>query len=477
MDIVGDSQSSEEELADLDVPRLKNSIYNHQDDISFTNSSSSSDSDNVTASDDDDDGYNTDTMEENVSNSLRPAVDQILKRVRQSSTKIALRRNDNQLGNNHADMGSGVKDKDHITLSQFNLGDSFDFNVIEKLNQLNKLSDMINTNNNNNNNKNDNNKPDFDIDGSKELINQLKKQYKLKLSKNNVILDPDTIDMICYDKTGKYKDWYFITNNSRDQLITTDLQNFFISIGVDKNMLSEDFCIDDSLLNELDPYCVIFEPGYILQEFSNLLQHANDMNTAPNDNFFKWWLYLILDKTIFNSIQCDILWCNSILNIFIKKYGSIEKLIQLYWKYVQSNTNRYYLLYRLTLLIPILKKHFINDIFKNDPKLLINQFDTLYDSQNFKDLLYFILFIHGSEMYPIGSDISITNNDIEGGDIIENDSAVNNKALSGIVENDQYSPQLIIQYFKDCITDSSSDQQCAREIPIILGILKLFAFQ
>lgn len=80
-------------------------------------------------------------------------------------------------------------------------------------------------------------------------------------------------------------------------------------------------------------------------------------------------------------------------------------------------------------------------------------------------------------MYPIESDTSITNNDIEGDDLIETTSNVNSKASNNIVKNDQYSPQSIIQYFKDCIIDYSSDQQCAREILIILGILKLFAFQ
>lgn len=481
MDIVGDSQSSEEEFTDLNVFQLKNSTYDYQNDLSFTSSSSISDSDDATSGDngtdkDENDNYTTDAINENDNTSLKPAIDQILKRVKKSSNKIALKRNNKYSRKNHGNISYGMKDKNHITLSQFNLGDSFDFKVIEKLDQLNKLSNMINTNDNNNKYKNDY-KPAFDTYGSKESISQLKKQYRLKLSKNNINLAPDTIDMICYDKTGKYKDWYFITNNSQDQLVTSNLENFLLSIGVDKDMLSGDFYIDDNLFNELDPYCIIFEPGYILQEFANLINHMNDTNKIFNDNIFKWWLYLILDKTIYNSVQCNIFWCTSILNIFIKKYGSIDKLIQLYWRYIRSNSNRYYLLYRLTQLLPILKKYFIDDLFKSDPKLLINQFDILYDSHNFKDLLYFILFIHGSKMYPIESDTSITNNDIEGDNLIETTSNVNSKASNNIVKNDQYSPQSIIQYFKDCIIDCSSDQQCSREILIILGILKLFAFQ
>ena len=473
MDILGDSQSSEEDLTHLDAFKWKDNTYDREDDISFSDSSDSS------SNNDDSRDHAHDILEGKVSNPLEPAVDQILKRVKKSSDELALKRNDMLSKKDDTDsVGSKSKDKNHITIARFNLGDSFDSKVIEKLNQLNKVKDIINTNNNNNDNNStheNSNKSILSIDDSKESINELKKQYKLKLSKNNITLDPDTIDMICHDKTGRYKDWYFITNNGQEQLVTNSLKEFLLSIGVDESMLYDDFYINDGLLNQLDPYCIIFEPDYILEEFSNLLEHVD--GSKYNDNYFKWWLYLILDKTIYNSLLCNIFWCNDILNIFLKRYGTLQNLVKLYWKFIQLNENKYYLLYRLTRLLPKLKPYFVVDIFQNDQTLLINQFDSLYDSQNFKDLLYFILFIHGSEMYPIGIDTSITNNDVEGDDILENDS-IDNKALgNNNVKNDQYSPQSIIQYFKDCIIDASSDQQCAREIPIILSILKLFSFQ
>lgn len=443
-DVLGDSQSSGDELSDFEI-RKWNYSSNKDDDIILSSSSSESDVSNTAI----------DISARRARSSLDPILSSVeesskaTRALRATSVPVPLKKNDGDL-----------------SITTFNLGASFDSKVADKVQQLKNAHQLIEEGLSHTQDSN----PQTDIVTPEETVREMKKRYRSKLEQNKMLdnVDHDLINIMCRDETGRYRDWFFITKNSKDDNIPTgNILVFLTSIGVDPIMLEDDFHLVDVDVNELDPYPMIHHPDYILQEFNK---------TPIHDNSFKWWLLLILDKTIYNSLGCNLSWCQEMVEKFAKQHGSMKKLVELYWQYIRLNERKYYMLYRLTRIVPTLKPIFIKDMFQNDLKQLVKQFDMLFDAQNYKDLLYFILFIYGSELYPIGN-----SSNLEGDDDGAVSEAMNLYSdIDTILKDKPVKPnesQSISQYFKDCIIDVSSDGQSAREIPIILSILKLISFQ
>lgn len=455
-EVLGDSQSSDDELGRVDLPTWKDNNYNNEDlDLSDSDSDSGRetstdiwDANNIHEDEDKDPTY---TVKGN--KSVQSAVDQILQRVQRSSSSRSSISRRPAINRNNIRGSSQKNDPGQIEITKSNLGDSFDSKISDKVKQLNRVHEVM---------ESSIHPPSSSNDNKHRSIHDLKKQYIATLEGNQAVLDPTLIDIICRDETGRYRDWFFITKNSKPEIDISTNSSFFYSIGADPIRLQSQFHIQDIHLSELDPYPKIHHPDYILQKY---------MEVPPDDSSFKWWLYLILDKTIYNSLQCNIIWCNKImLPRFIEQYGSMETLVELYWQYANLKERKYYLLYRLTRLLPTLKPIFIQNLFDNDPEQVVTEFDKLFDLQNYKDLLYFILFIYGSVVYPIGKD-SI-NPPIYGDDTNENDKEEEEDQI-----HQRQLQRSMGEYFKDCIIDVSSDGECAREIPITLSILKLFSFQ
>lgn len=449
-DVLGDSQGSGDDMSDFEIPQWK---YDAKEDDDLVLSSSSSDDESDAP---DDNGSNEEYCDDMGphTTSYGSGLDQILSRVKKSSRITRASRT--------ASLPViSKKNKGDLAITSFNLGASFDSKVTDKVEQLKSVRQMMEIGLS---------QPESNgVVMREETIRGLKTRYRIKLEKNDMLesVDPDLIDVMCRDETGRYRDWYFITKNSKDETIPTrNILGFFTSLGVNPKILEDEFHVVDSHLDELDPYPMVHHPAYILQEFEKLPIHTNT---------FKWWLFLILDKTIFNSLECNVFWCETMIHKFTIQYGSLKKLVELYWEYIQLKERKYYMLYRLTRLVPSLKSAFMDDLFEKDSKKLVKQFDVLFDSQNYKDLLYFILFIYGSELYPIGNDSNLEGETDEAKEIMNFDGEFD--TLSGQSTVNPIPLQSMSQYFKDCIIDVSSDGQCAREIPIMLGILKLFSFQ
>lgn len=443
-DVLGDSQSSGDELSDFEIPKWK---YSSNEDDEIMLSSSSSESDGSTS-----DIYISTRRQ---GSSLDPILSSVeksskaTKALRATSVPVPLKKNDGD-----------------IAITTFNLGASFDSRVADKVEQLKNAHQMMEQGLSHTQEGVSQN----DVAIPEETVREVKKRYRSKLEQNKMLdkVDHDLIDIMCRDETGRYRDWFFITKNSRDDNIPTrNILEFLASIGVDPILLEDDFHMMDGHLNELDPYPMIHHPDYILQEYNRIPVHNNS---------FKWWLYLVLDKTIYNSLACNVSWCHEMVRKFSKQHGSTQRLVELYWEYIRLDERKYYMLYRFTRIVPVLKPIFIENMFQDDLKQLVKEFDMLFDAQNYRDLLYFILFIYGSDLYPIGNSSNFERDD-DGG---VNEAMDFYSDIDTILKDKPAKPnesQSISQYFKDCIIDVSSDGQSAREIPIILSILKLFSFQ
>lgn len=465
-DILSDSQSSDSELSDFvtapEWPQPSEEIQ-------------LSDTDDELLKDDmDDDGDENYIGEgeqginekENVPVS---GVDRILQRVKRpklaaTSTPSPSSTNTARAGRWSSEVVRSGQAK-HPTIQEFSLGRSFDSSIAEKMEQMNRvhemLDDPVSLNAIEDSSTGDSQNIDVNDPAPEkaDTFKEIKRRYKimLKSNGNNVDLEPAVMDLICKDQTGRYRDWFFITKNCQLPLQTfTGLRYFLLSLGVEPEKLEDDFVMCDDDINKFDTYCHILPPDFILDAFTVLPMEPNS---------FKWWLLLILDKNFFDATNCTIQVCGKMMIKFLKYYGSVNKVLEIFWDTLRLEKRKYYMLYRFTKVLPSFKEKFMKELFQDDDIKLVNEFNQLFDSQNYQDLLYFILFIYGSELFPFNNKVDDDEDNI--GDIVKERKRIHKMRSS---EN-------IHEYFTDCIFDVSNGGHPALELPIILGILKIFSIK
>ena len=186
----------------------------------------------------------------------------------------------------------------------------------------------------------------------------------------------------------------------------------------------------------------------------DLLQYDNLVELTPTENvmklicyygsdplFNKIFICLILDRKIYESLFCDSLICTTIYcKLILQNDPDNESLfLQDYLQVVDKGN--YFLHYRLIRLLPNLKNALIERLFKEnqDTKLaqFVKTFNKLFDEKMYRDLLYFVLFIYGSDEMPFG----------------------NSKTT---------------EYFKDCVYDMTQDGTNDVELSLMKGVLNLF---
>ncbi|CCH61103.1 hypothetical protein TBLA_0E00420 [Henningerozyma blattae CBS 6284] len=343
------------------------------------------------------------------------------------STNLDLDKN----GGNNIKNEPSIKDS-KVEIKQSDLGDDFDEELGKKMKRFRDISDDITTLKKR--------ALDYEYRTDSNNIALLKKQIKYKEISNNYL------EMVANETlSGKYKDWFFFTENSRfNEDILEDIENFsskeimlkygdfkklLVCFGTNIKYLYQDYNISDlkykydtlSILQPIDTMKVIIGHYFIIDPI----------------NFKKFFPSLLLDRNFYESLSIDDDWCTSFYNkitpkIFFKNYFKVV------------NKTDFFLHYRLIRIIPSSKNLIISLIFSTSVEVkdveknpVIEMFNYLIDEKNYKNLLYFILVLSGSNLVPFGS----------------------NK---------------YVDYFQSCINDISDENSNEVELTLVRNILKLF---
>lgn len=255
-------------------------------------------------------------------------------------------------------------------------------------------------------------------------------------------LQPQVFQLLANGKLFPHgPDWYFITGSpGRIDTHKKKLGEELLKLGVPSTYLSPDFILIDKHLNNFDTINEMYPIDYILDTFNGSLNEDSDTQATS------WFILLILDLNIYNSIECDLDWCEETF----KKLHLVDNIsfITHFNHLVQLDKHKFFITSRLIRQLPFLRDDILKFWFKNDLNILINQFNELLDKNEFYQLLYFLLIILGS---PI-----LTNTPRD--------------SVNTLKQTDS-----VIQYFKDCILDVSNGQSDDVELTIIVGLINMFA--
>lgn len=242
-------------------------------------------------------------------------------------------------------------------------------------------------------------------------------------------------------------DWYFIVDTpsgdgfSDESIVSKNIPTDLLKLGVPQQYLSSEFTLTDSMLNKLDSLAEMYPIDYILDTFT---QWA--FTNKVTDQTVQWFILLILDLNVYNSIECDLDWCESVFHkLQLNNLSFINSFLQV----TQLDKQKYYMIFRLIRQLPFLRDDILKSLFDDNLKSVIEEFNNLLDMNKFHQLLYFLLIILGSPIL----------HDNKGQFKNDNNKNSNN----------------IIQYLKDCVLDVSNGQSNDVELTIIVGLINMFA--
>lgn len=242
-------------------------------------------------------------------------------------------------------------------------------------------------------------------------------------------------DIVSEVFSDKFRDWHFITNNCKTE-ISEEVRDIL--------MLLRDYGVSSERVETLKKL-KIRDPQYdnmgtmlpvrqMLDDFQEL--YTTVVPHAPSiDIYCKIFILFILDRKIYDSYECDSVWCTCMLKVLNERLTTKE-FIQIYRTLVEPNN--YFIHYRLLKLIPVVKENLLEQVISPyNKETLINIFNSLLDNEKFKELLYYLLLVVGCDFIPFG-----TNN--------------------------------TLSYFMTCITDIYDGSTSVPEISIIRNYLQMF---
>ncbi|KAL3231426.1 hypothetical protein RNJ44_00461 [Nakaseomyces bracarensis] len=235
--------------------------------------------------------------------------------------------------------------------------------------------------------------------------------------------------------SDKYRDWHFITGSC----------NVDISGEVrDVLMLLRDYGVSSERVETLRQL-KICDPQYdnmgsllpvrqMLDDFQEL--YTTVVPHAPSiDTYCKIFILFILDRKVYDSYECDSVWCTCMLKV-LRERITTKDFVRIYTTVVDPQN--YFMHYRVLKLLPSIKEPLLEQIISPYSKdTLIKCFNTLLDNGQFKELLYFLLLVVGCNYIPFGA----------------NDT---------------------LNYFTTCVADIFDGSSSAPEISIIRNYLQMF---
>ena len=332
-----------------------------------------------------------------------------------------------------------------VEIRQFDLGRAYDANISKYLSGVQEANEIILASPPSKN--------------GMSLTQNLKEQVKTKADETRrqlvgtlsrgAAVSESVINMIVSENiSGKFQDWYFLTEDCSKlkDPETADVRTLLQSIGVSSMRLDRP-SISDTDLDRFDTFCRLWPTEEMFRLLCSTFERQTDgrQNDNPGETqtLVKFFIAFILDRNVYQYIELNPGCClpffqNTILKGFLR--GDIIKFIEIYFEMTQNVIRRkFFLLYRLVKVLPSLKKPLVHYLFGNDNTKVVSQFNELFDAKNFQDLLYFILFILESNVVSYGS-----------------------------------SNSSVLQYFKNCIDDASTDVSDEIELSVIKGYIDTF---
>lgn len=324
--------------------------------------------------------------------------------------------------------------KSSLSLRQFDLGSHYDPRITESIEKITALNKQIQRS-----------PTKVAVHSSSLNETQLKVRSLLKIPNVN----NQYIDLIAKETISqKFIDWHFITENStfdehtffyenqsvsnQERAANSSLEELMRSFGV-SDATSKALFNDNKQLSNMKQYDTLCEISPVSVMMEKMIYYKKD-----SDVFLPYFICFILDRKVYESIECDIFWCT-----MTQKSFSESDFVNVYLSLVDSRD--YFMHYRLVRLIPSIQSSLISHLFypdgarvgENISANLILEFDELLDSESYEELLYFVLFIFGSKFVPYGNGKSV-------------------------------------RYFLQCIDDVSHGSNNEVEIALLKGLLSLF---
>lgn len=335
---------------------------------------------------------------------------------------------------------SELTEEDIISVKQYDLGNHFDPQIMSSMEKLKMLNEQIDNS--------------FTKDRSITLCSNLERtKLRSHLKKSNV--SDYYIDLITKETiSDKYLDWHFITENCYFEELSPCLGFFSGSDGrLELNTMLErypsledlllSFGVSDATMEMLstkkspithsrqhDTLCELSPIGSMM--------HALLLYKSDNIYFLKYVICFILDRKVYESMDCDTIWCTKIYSMFSK-----ERFIKVYLSLVDEQD--YFMHYRMIRLIPAFQTPLVRQLFfaekeldsKESVAVIVKEFNELFDERLFQKVLYFVLVVYGSQYMPFGQ-----------------------------------SP--VTRYFKCCTDDMSDGNTNEVELTLLKGLLSIF---
>ncbi|CDH11843.1 uncharacterized protein ZBAI_03629 [Zygosaccharomyces bailii ISA1307] len=322
------------------------------------------------------------------------------------------------------------KASDFVTIKQNNWGPHFDVHLASSLDKIQSFNNELRN-------------PRTLTGGQDRNKTRLMSQLK------NKQVSPQYLDLIVKENiSGRYSDWHFITENSEFQDVSIEqelladekgkivqedirvlypsLKCFLNSIGVsDLTMRSLEAPSPKPLTanRRFDSLCDISPVESMMRAFE-----------AYSDNgryFLKSLICFILDRKIWESMECDAHWCHNVLAKF-----TTQQVLDEYLLLVERKD--YFMHYRFVRSFPHLQlalvQHLINPV---KTQAIVEEFERLMEEKAYQPLLYFTLLVYGSRLMPFGNSSTTL-------------------------------------YLKECTEDLCNESTNAVELSLLRGILGLF---
>lgn len=277
-----------------------------------------------------------------------------------------------------------------IRFKQFEPANHFDHNIVTTLEKIQELTDQIDSSPEKKTTANTS-----DNDKKTQIRKQLKRPipacYEHMLLSENI--------------SGQFQDWHFITEPPT-WVETVDLDLDFIGANNKtkhfKNIkdllasfgVARDKFVPNLKIKNMDRYDTLNGLVPVDTMCRQLGKYIDD------PQFVKYFFCFILDRKIYSSLDFDPQWCDTIFKRLNKRH-----MIRVYFDLLSKDN--YFLHFRAVRQIPQLQDLLIKHIFPyEDCKVIqtriVGEFNNLIDKRQFRDLLYFILFIFGSTPIPFG---------------------------------------------------------------------------
>ncbi|SCW02915.1 LAFE_0F17084g1_1 [Lachancea fermentati] len=270
-----------------------------------------------------------------------------------------------------------------LQFKDFELGSHFDKNIVTSLEALENISKQIDA-------------PSVEKKSQAETV-RLKRAELLSKLKRKV--HPDYIDLLIKENNSQqFQDWHFLRNNAtfiqcdiwqefigKRKKQTMPLEELMLAFGVPSELLDPHFKIED--ISQYDPLNKLVPVDVMCDE---LVKYIND------PRFTQYFILFILDRKIFQSIECTTDWCTRVFNSI-----SLSKFINTYLDVVPRDC--FFLHFRTIRQIPQMQELLLTCLFeKISQDTLVARLKDLLSARQYQEALYFTLLIYGSTYMPFG---------------------------------------------------------------------------